>query len=60
MHKYYYIDQISGQALEFSCDKITVTPAARFTSKEIYFDTFESIMYMDNLMNENKNNKKGN
>jgi Domain of unknown function (DUF4919) len=60
MYNYFDIEQISGQSLEYPCDKITLTPSVRYSSNEMFFDTSEPMMYMDNLMKGNHHEKRKN
>jgi hypothetical protein len=50
MYNYYSINEISGQRLSYPCDIISITPSVSFPSKEMYFDTSESMMIMDQIM----------
>jgi len=58
MYNYFEIEKISGQALIYPCDKMSVTPSVYYKSTEMYFDTSESMMYIDNLMKPGKPKKK--
>ena len=58
VYNYFEIETVSGQALSYPCDKLSVTPSRFFKAGDIYFDTSESMMMMDNLLNGNKHKKK--
>jgi Domain of unknown function (DUF4919) len=60
MYNYFQIEKNSGQSLLYPCDKLSVTPSQYFKEKDMYFDTSESMMFMDNLLKEDKDKKKKN
>ncbi len=58
IYNYFQVEAVSGQALLYPCDKISLKPSVYFRESEMYFDTSESMMHLDNLFNNNKHGKK--
>jgi len=50
MYRYFEIKTFNGQALETPCDRMSVAPSDYFKSDNMYFDTSETLLYMERLM----------
>jgi len=49
IYNYFEIEKFKGQSLEGNCDRMRVEPSEYFREENIYFDTSESLLYMQRL-----------
>jgi len=52
MYRYFEIKDFKGQALETPCDKMRVSPSEYFKAESMYFDTSETLLYMQRIFKE--------
>ena len=50
MYRYFEVKSFKGQALETPCDRMSVSPSEYFKADKMYFDTSETLLYMERLL----------
>lgn len=56
--QHFGVTEVVGQHLEYPCDRIAIKPSQYFIEKSIYFDTSETLGYLQKIMDPGKRKKK--